>query len=474
MTRQVYDNRMTAHVWANQSQPSGRSNNGNLSFDCAKLYSYRTVIGYIMPDSTPLYTATRYSVTTGGHMSDLNRALGWNRGHAVPDLDSLVPYLEDHKRGKRDKDAYYIRNGKAGILRYLEKHALSLGDTSGDYLSGLIGLTFTKVKAKAERKARQVAAVEAARVKAEQLEHARKIATRSAKEVADWKAQVKAEYNPAYKVDQTCKKLRLAHIAAKKAGWTQVTAKCWAVLKDLRAFKALLEDNAGLFDRNRALRAHIVGLRNYFTIAGSAGAEYEFSGYDLGEIARHAQQIAVNGKGLSPVQRQNLADFVAQTKAREANRREVERVAAIRAREEAERNRALAQAERVEKWLAGENAGYGFRADDSQGGALLRVKEGELQTSWGANVPLPHAIRVFKFVKGIRQANIDNPESETTWRRNGHTIRVGHFTLDEIRADGSFVAGCHVIFWPEIERVAQAVGVYDVAPSDEAVTATAE
>jgi hypothetical protein len=134
---------------------------------------------------------------------------------------------------------------------------------------------------------------------------------------------------------------------------------------------------------------------------------------------------------------------------------------------ERERRRVAAEreeAERRQAWLDGKGSG---RFSDSDGGALLRIRgdmaepeTAELETSHGARVPLLHAIKVFRFVKLIR-------ETSGAWHRNGRTVRVGHYTLDSIDPDG-FNAGCHRINWPEIERVAKLAGVFELPPSDAA------
>jgi hypothetical protein len=49
------------------------------------------------------------------------------------------------------------------------------------------------------------------------------------------------------------------------------------------------------------------------------------------------------------------------------------------------------------------------------------------------------------------------------WQRNGETIRVGHFTVDRIEANGTLHAGCHRIYWPEIEQAAIVAGVLQPA-----------
>lgn len=105
------------------------------------------------------------------------------------------------------------------------------------------------------------------------------------------------------------------------------------------------------------------------------------------------------------------------------------------------------------------------------GPVLLRVftsgRDGakHLETSLGATVPLDHAIKVFRFVKLCR-------EQGREWHRNGHTLRVGHFQVDHVAANGDFEAGCHSIKWPEVERLAGLLGLLDAAPSADGLEAT--
>jgi hypothetical protein len=119
-------------------------------------------------------------------------------------------------------------------------------------------------------------------------------------------------------------------------------------------------------------------------------------------------------------------------------------------------------ADKIAAWHNGEGH---IRFDAECGGAALRVVGDELQTSHGARVPLEHAVKAFRFIKMVR-------ERGEGWHHNGHSLRVGHFTVDAIQPNGDFKAGCHDIRWAEVERIARLVGVFDAAPSDDALTLT--
>lgn len=100
------------------------------------------------------------------------------------------------------------------------------------------------------------------------------------------------------------------------------------------------------------------------------------------------------------------------------------------------------------------------------------VTGGTLETSEGATVPLRHAFRVFQFVAACRaEGKAWTPGCGFGPAR----IRVGHFTLDRIDSTGDFVAGCHSIKWPEVERLARGLGVADcLAPVAEVAAELAE
>lgn len=74
----VFDNRQCAHVWAQQSQERGRSNNGNVFFEGKTIYSY----GYHFPMAsfidlnTVLINSDSYSISTGKQQQYVRNAVG--------------------------------------------------------------------------------------------------------------------------------------------------------------------------------------------------------------------------------------------------------------------------------------------------------------------------------------------------------------------------------------------------------------
>ncbi len=140
---------------------------------------------------------------------------------------------------------------------------------------------------------------------------------------------------------------------------------------------------------------------------------------------------------------------------------------------QAQRERDTELAENVTRWIAGENVPV-----FSYSKVLLRIKPkgswagipGDeekdnrecIETSLGARFPLEHARRAFKLIMACRA-------NGQLWTPNGHTAHLGHYAIDSINANGDVRAGCHIVAWEEIERIAQQIGL--ITP--EAATATA-
>lgn len=92
-------------------------------------------------------------------------------------------------------------------------------------------------------------------------------------------------------------------------------------------------------------------------------------------------------------------------------------------------------AENLEKWKAGENI-YGYISTYYQG-CFLRIKDNEIQTSQGANVPLPRALEIYDMLKAGKPV---------------HGLEIGNYTITSF--DGkTLIAGCHHISVGEMDRV---------------------
>jgi hypothetical protein len=132
-------------------------------------------------------------------------------------------------------------------------------------------------------------------------------------------------------------------------------------------------------------------------------------------------------------------------------KREAKRAAEKAEQTKRDRAEALArQQELITKWRAGQYSGCLYDVP-----AMLRIIGDEVQTSRGVRFPISHAKRGLAFVHKVR-------ESGQPYVRNGHTIHLGPYAIDRIEPEGTVKAGCHVVSWEEIERLAR---VLDSVPT---------
>jgi len=107
-----------------------------------------------------------------------------------------------------------------------------------------------------------------------------------------------------------------------------------------------------------------------------------------------------------------------------------------------------ANAAKIANWRAGAHI-YGLPYELP---TMLRIKGDKIETSKGAEFPVEHGKRAFPIIAELR-------ERGQGWHRNGHSIHLGHFAIDEIEPNGAVHAGCHIVEWPEIERCARELGL---------------
>lgn len=99
--------------------------------------------------------------------------------------------------------------------------------------------------------------------------------------------------------------------------------------------------------------------------------------------------------------------------------------------------------EKLAAWLRGEQVHGGLWYSDTQ----LRVVGDTVETSKGVSFPLEHARRAYRLVKILRARG-------GTFKRNGGEIRLGHYRIESIDAEGTIKAGCHIVKWAAVERIA--------------------
>ena len=472
------------HLWNAQSQTFARTSNGNLAFRGDSLFSYGTgwIVGKIW-QGRALINSRRYSVTTSSHESEAWGATRDRIRYGLPDLpDSFARALDMLAAAQGSRDAR--ERGKrildcAKWADLLRATAIAPGEYGGRYGSdsvageplGALVATVARLSPSAWAKADARHAADAAKAKAKQERAAQAELVANAKRAADSYVLPRAGDVADYDLKRHASRLREYRL---KAGLSDKRRKrLWEAEKAVRAMLADYPRLRAIADKRGTIRRYTARLADFRAKLASAEDSETISSRDIrdsvyalrqlaslpGLIAKAApsltaQAAALEAIGEGPVaaaERERAEAYrLAQAERREAERIEREREIAA--------NRAA--------WLAGEASHLLANFDAEGGTAAMRVYGDELQTSWGANVPLAHAVRVFRFVKLCR-------ERGELWQRNGKQIRVGHFNVDSVAADGSFIAGCHRFAWPDIERAARQADVIDCPADDSAVESRA-
>lgn len=496
-----YNNSQVAHVWNAQTDAYGQSNNGNVYFERAALFSYGShfLTGYIMPDGVALLNGESYSVSTSGHQSDARSATSNRATFTVRGLTELRPLLSNISEGKlsaqqKGRARNLIRTCAEALAaarlfqpgessydwldeadetgsRYREKD-MSHAMTAGEYLTRAAGLPAASWPKLAREAAKLKAKREAESAKREResgLGRARTLADMPDSEFRRRLAVLESDsnYHSSFRgeAEQRLKRLALELLRSLKlANAEGFSARRKAILKRRRKEAAARLAVVGELERIVFARRQ---LRNDITLVRALAEQWSKADdmpsdfwqiRNLEEGAKAMERLSDSAAFPSASRRRLKTQAIKVVKTAERLKEEHGRLAEER-RERERELQALKDAEYRVEWLAGNAPQGGRRFDAESGGAALRIKGDMLQTSHGAEVPLEHAIRAFRFIKLCRTAGRD-------WQANGQQIRVGHFRVDSISATGDMVAGCHAFTWPEIERAAILAGVFD-APADD-------
>lgn len=474
-------NSQVAHVWNAQSKAEGKSSNGNFYFRGRALYSYGShfVVGYIMPDGAALLNADGYSVSTNRHKSDALRAVSNRRKFHVAGLTDLCRDF-----GPVDRLARWLAEGKpaadragvqSSIRKVLRTYAPSLAskerlyswsdaetdaEEAGAYLARLAGLpaaTWPKLKREAEAAAKREAREVEARNRHAAEARALQLADMPPRQWRNWLAELGTQYSPDALANLRRELFRSRAIMLKaKSGKLAAKSRLETIRERIKRASFAIDHfttDYEIRNRRRGVHLALAVVRNWRDSSpdGRKNASYAMMRDLVGAAERleaFGRTAALKASAATLAQQAHIGMQL--VSAEDARIRELER----------ERER-LEEAERIKLWLAGERVGRIY-FDAESGGAAMRIAGDTLETSHGASVPLAHAIKAFRFIKLCR-------ERGETFHRNGRTIRVGHFQVDSIDAEGNFRAGCHYFTWPEIERVAKLAGVFDSEASAEAV-----
>lgn len=468
----------TAHVWAQGrggDTGHGRSSDGRMFFDGRTLFSYgrHFALGLVIvapiSEGNPrgevvatLLNSDGYSPSTGKHKSIAWRAARGRTLH-VPKLTEIYRTLED-VTGPHARDHRAL--AKINLARYIAANHAGLSPDAAAYIWVLVGGT--------EKQAAAMLTKATKAAKAEAEKQARDDLARTLKRAAEFAAMPPAAFlqwvrdslssQRSYYAESTAarmlKDLRALHRAASKAGKVKHKAALWAHIGRLQAVPAVM--TAKLAEKHQGRRAAVAIVRAYLENAKAAEPKHVNSAtwrriHDAAFIIAGFTDTA----GTLCAEMRKLADHAMEQRA----------IVAAAETEEWRRVAALEEAEQKAEWLAGNTAAR-WHGRTEAGGAYLRAihveidglgaMTGTLQTSQGADVPLAHALKAFRFIKLCR-------DKGQAWQANGRTVPVGHFRIDRIAANGDFHAGCHFIEWGEVERLAKALGVEGLAGDESAV-----
>jgi hypothetical protein len=443
----------TAHVWAQQDAETweGRSGDGRIRFDGPTIYSYgshfpiahftnakhdgRTVV---------LFNSDSYSVSTGKHKSIVRGALS-GLGHYVLDLHDLKKIYQFASQGDLKK-VFHSLLVSWGMAAQHADHSNPHGERWYEARFTEAGedvRAFRSVFGKQFQPPRNVRTWYKALIDKE-------------REDARLKARAKA-------ID-TAKEYRALNVEtiplpdlATASTWELDEAARKVARDRLTLYRTRRELNkAGRFARLSRECSRIMKLEDAALKAiASARPEAQFREHresDLATLKAVAAAFAEGDTSPRELWTTELAGRLWSVALREGRSDLAAEIGAYIQRKQflyevPETFKRYSPEPRVtpEEWQAGKGSASAL---PYEAGTLLRRKGDKLQTSRGAEVPWEHAVKAFQFAQVIHHKGTHG------YRANGHTLHVGHFTVSEIKPDGTLIAGCHTIAYAEIERLA--------------------
>ena len=396
MTRTTFTNDEIFHRFAAQSQDYGKTGNGNVFFQGPVVFSYGAhyPIARIMDDGeTVLFNATPSSVTTERHKSKARQALRHLNFIELPELDKVLDMLKVKQR-RYDGWKAALKSDAATYLKGVHADVVRLQESRG------------------------------------RMRAPWKIANSEAQE------------------ESLCR--------AASFVWHDVAGRRGDPFKGMDKIQKERADGLARarFTRSLATLEHSKNRTAQQFIADlESDKQTHYATFSEDDSAR--VKIAVSHRFIEHVERRATAACVTPVDC--TNRKEARRImgaewlaSTLALQEELKpRNDALLEylkglreehKRNVIEWTEGaRNAWLAGESNVAPYGAMcLRIKDDELQTSQGARVPLPDAIR-------LTFAAVHCRETGTAWKRNGQTKKVGVYQTDRILTDGTLQVGCHVI-----------------------------
>jgi hypothetical protein len=480
----VFSTNEVAHVWAQQNQDHGRNSNDSFSFGGENIYSYRTCMGWFVKPGVVILDDAHYSPTTQRHQSHIQQALrGSVQKIFVPHADPSDSLLRNANKCVSKAiqllETVATRKVRAnGKVRYVLMDALSYSDTvqqlanveddlkqraqieslyyGMDRLMVALSVLLDELRCDETKQVTKAAAE--ALLLAIKTYNAQAHAASMDERFAQFIVELKEEEarNPIAATLRAClpmddagslynritgqqqklwrarvKHMQVSHVVAALASIVEPASKYpnFETLEYKQRVLACFSERmraTGLFEKAaNALDAYRIAVvtRGVEQLLATGAEDTQF-GY--GRMPR-SEQLAIAAKGY-PELEQAVASAVA-----ELHKRKLD-----------------ANAEKIAKWRAGEEVHLPHELD-----TMLRISRdgaGEdrcIETSRGARVPLAVAPGLWRMVKSVHAG--------TAWS-GPLGFRVGNYTLDEVKSDGSLVIGCHALPYEELALLAKQLG----------------
>ncbi len=444
------------HQWAHQVERggdvAGKTKDGRVFYvgRCIFSYGLHYVAGYVMPSlGAVLLNATKYSPTTTQHVF----AAGTSASHLhhiwVPNLTRLVSTPGQDWRLLEAPESAEI------IKAHVRDNALDYSRGSAEYLLGLAG---SKSPVEDFQSILAVAAQEKREADERWDQEKRTRLTKKAQAFADMPDGTFHE--------------QLAAYGHGRAGWDAfagyqrtLPAVRTHVHRLLKAYQTV-HGGRGSPTTLATLKARYAHIRAF--VQGHAfRAEKKAEKERWGLAAQHIRDALAEPEGelvrnwLNATiescnhvllhKRRGLIPRL--TTIGELQTRLVTREDEIKAKEQEKQEARLKEA--LDAWLKSQTPSLPYRLHALRP-TRIRAFGGKLETTQGASVPMADALRLFPLLKRCRSRG----EGWTPAGLSG--LKAGPYAINRIDADGSFQAGCHLIVWSEVERLAKELEVFEL------------
>jgi hypothetical protein len=440
--KKVYPTDEIAHLWAHQTQSEARNPGGNFYFQDKTIYSYGShfpIARHVTNDkgeAAILFTNRTYSNTTAKHIGNVRQS-----------LPPGVPVFYVHN--PKDQTASEYRTQRADVEALIKKLQAARPDNRYEYKVKTSKIKFN-IEAKQSYK-REVAAM----IEIDAIAGRNVVAHEGDPDWNEqWRIVVRAGVNAGTTIQSGLSKTEArimldildsiktwdVSTADKKARLGKKVAKARDIAKEFGSISRNPGTLTKLYTKLQSDVRDVNALGAFFGYGPSLSIPADLDYLEAVAIA-HEHRIAAARETASATRRSRW-----------------DRAEAARA--ERDEKAKVTFAENLPRWLAGANVSIPY-SNVYGGTSYLRIDGNEVQTSQGARVPLEHVKKALPVVLAYVQNGRE-------YHRNGHTIHLGHYSIDSIDANGNLRAGCHLFNKAEIERFA---GVLEALPAEPEVSA---